>query len=95
MYMVQLRMAKKVAKAQAREGDQYMMRMPPGLRERVAQRAAANGRSMSAEIVDMIEQSLQRADRFTLLWEFFERHRTEIEMISLGLAAIENSRNPR
>jgi predicted DNA-binding protein len=83
-------MAKKVRKARAREGEQYMMRMPPGLRERVTKRAAANGRSMSAEIIDAIEQSLQRADRIALVWEFFQTHREQIEQIPLIGAAVEN-----
>jgi predicted DNA-binding protein len=83
-------MAKIAAKRHSREGDQYMIRMPPGLRERVAAQAAANGRSISAEIVDAIEQYLQRSDRITQIWEFFERHRADIESVPLIRAAVEN-----
>ncbi len=35
--------------------DKFMLRMPPGMRDRVASHAKANGRSMNAEIVQTIE----------------------------------------
>ena len=64
-----------------REGDQYMIRMPPGLRDRIAARASENGRSISAEIVDAIEKHLAGYDRLTALEAFIERHREDIEAI--------------
>lgn len=73
---------KKSASKQDRGGDQYLMRLPPGLRERIAARAAENGRSMSAEIVAAIERHLRDADKFTEISVFIERHRDAIE--SLG-----------
>ena len=67
-----------------------MLRLPPGLRDKVAARAAQNGRSMNTEIIEAIERYLQGADRITRLWEFFERHRESIESVPLLLTAVEN-----
>jgi predicted DNA-binding protein len=44
-------------------GDQYMLRLPDGLRERLKRRAAVSGRSLNTEIVDAIERHLERGDR--------------------------------
>jgi hypothetical protein len=62
---------KKIAAADA---DQYMLRLPPGLRDRVARRAGENGRSMNTEIIDAIEKHLKGADRITQLWDILEKH---------------------
>jgi hypothetical protein len=67
-----------------------MLRLPPGLRDKVAARAVQNGRSMNTEIIEAIERHLQGADRITRLWEFFERHREGIEGVPLLLTAVEN-----
>lgn len=48
-----------------KNADQYMLRLPEGLRARVAARAKANGRSMNTEIIAAIEQHLLDADLFT------------------------------
>lgn len=42
----------------SRDQDKFMVRMPEGMRERIAEEAKANGRSMNAEIVARLEQSL-------------------------------------
>lgn len=39
-------------------GQQFVLRLPPGLRERVKQAADANRRSMNAEMVLHIERGL-------------------------------------
>lgn len=44
---------------------QYMLRLPDGLRARVAERASANGRSMNTEIIAAIEKALADGDRLT------------------------------
>lgn len=41
-----------------REGTQYLIRLPPGMRERLEQRAAENGRTVKAEIVEALEAHL-------------------------------------
>ncbi|WP_082772795.1 Arc family DNA-binding protein [Methylobacterium sp. CCH5-D2] len=38
--------------------DRFQVRMPPGMRERIADEARANNRSMNAEIVARLQQSL-------------------------------------
>ena len=55
--------------------DQYMLRLPDGLRERIKHRAAVNGRSLNTEIVDAIERHLERGDRL----DEFERRLAKLE----------------
>jgi hypothetical protein len=40
-----------------RKADQFIVRFPPGMRDRIAAAARENGRSMNAEIVHRLEQS--------------------------------------
>jgi len=79
-----------VKKIAAKDADQYMLRLPPGLRDRVARRAADNGRSMNTEIVEAIEHHLTRADRVTQLWGLFGKHKENIEAIPVILSAIDD-----
>jgi hypothetical protein len=81
---------KSVKKIAAKNADQYMLRLPPGLRDKVARRAAENGRSMNTEIIDAIENHLRGADRVTQLWETFEKHRANIEAIGLIWDAVDH-----
>src|SRR5262245_53634301 len=81
---------KKQAVATAHDLDRIIVRLPEGLREKVAQRAAANGRSMTAEVVAALEKHLEGADRIGELWEFFQKHRENIERIPVVSAAVEN-----
>jgi predicted DNA-binding protein len=82
--------AKKPAKKIAgKDADQYMLRLPPGLRDRVAHRAAESGRSMNTEIVEAIEKHLEGADRMTRLWEFIEKHRENVEALDHIWDAVE------
>jgi hypothetical protein len=41
--------------------DRFQVRMPDGLRDRIAEAAKANGRSMNAEIVFRLEESFGEA----------------------------------
>jgi hypothetical protein len=66
------------------------VRLPAGMRDKLAAFAEANGRSMTAEVVAAIEQHLEGGTRITQLWEFFERHQKNIETIPLVQAAVEN-----
>lgn len=77
-----------VRSASKQETDQFLFRMPSDLRERLAQRAAANGRSMAAEVVEAIEKHLEGADRVATMWEIFTKHREDIETIPWMLLAI-------
>ncbi len=80
---------KLVRKIAAKDADQYMLRLPPGLRDRIAHRAAENGRSMNTEIVEAIRKHLEGADRMTRLWEFIEKHRENVEALDRFWDAIE------
>jgi hypothetical protein len=84
-------MAKKSAnKIAGKDADQYMLRLPAGLRDKVARRAAENGRSMNTEVIDAIEKHLEGTDRISQLWEMFQKHGENIEAIPLIWTAVEN-----
>lgn len=40
----------------------YTIRMPEGMKEKLAARAKANGRSLNSEMVMTLQESLERAD---------------------------------
>jgi Arc-like DNA binding domain len=74
----------------AHDRDRIIVRLPDGMRDKLADLAQANGRSMTAEAVAAIERHLQGTNRIAELWEFFEKHRSNIEMISVIRAAVIN-----
>ncbi|QXF35249.1 DNA-binding protein [Photorhabdus luminescens] len=45
--------------------DKFMLRLPDGMREAIAERAKENGRSMNSEIVQMIQDCLDRKSQET------------------------------
>ncbi|MEQ9868718.1 Arc family DNA-binding protein [Pectobacterium odoriferum] len=47
-----------MSEKQVRDYDKFMLRFPDGLRDAVAERAKANGRSMNSEIIQIIEDAL-------------------------------------
>jgi predicted DNA-binding protein len=51
-------MARKAAKPPGRGSDQFVIRFPEGMRDRLAKLAAANGRSMNAELVHRLETTM-------------------------------------
>ena len=81
---------KKPAAESIHDRDRIIVRLPDGMRDDLAALAESNGRSMTSEVVAAIEKHLKGADRVTQLWEFFERHRQQIEEIALVRAAVEN-----
>lgn len=48
--------------------DQFMLRMPDGMRDRIKRVAEANGRSMNAEIVAALEESFPSPARLEELY---------------------------
>jgi Arc-like DNA binding dprotein len=54
--------AKKPIRPAGRGSDQFVIRFPEGMRDRVANLAAANGRSMNAELIDRLEKSMSYND---------------------------------
>ena len=55
-------MAKKPRQPAGRGSDQFVIRFPEGMRDRIAKLAAANGRSMNAELIDRLEKSMGDSD---------------------------------
>lgn len=47
-----------------REYDKFMLRFPDGMRDAIAERAKANGRSMNSEIVQMLTDTLVKDEIF-------------------------------
>ena len=45
------------SKPPSRTADQFVVRFPDGMRDRIAEAAKANNRSMNAEIVSRLEQT--------------------------------------
>jgi hypothetical protein len=52
-----------VKKIAAKRSDQYLMRMPPGLRKKIQLRADINGRSLNTEIICAIYEHMERFNR--------------------------------
>jgi len=46
-----------------RDSDKFMLRFPEGMREHIAALAKHNGRSMNAEIISRLEESLESQER--------------------------------
>jgi hypothetical protein len=60
-------MAKEPVNSPGRGSDQFVVRFPEGMRDRVAKLAAANGRSMNAELIDRLEKSFLDSDDLKVL----------------------------
>ena len=56
-----------------RGADQFVLRLPPGMRDRIAKAAEENGRSMNAEFVSRIEKTLEDDESVAELWNKVER----------------------
>jgi predicted DNA-binding protein len=54
--------SKKPIRPAGRGSDQFVIRFPEGMRDRIAKLAAANGRSMNAELIDRLEKSMDDSD---------------------------------
>ena len=44
--------------SKSRDADKFVVRLPDGMRERIAERAAENGRSMNSEVVRMLHAGM-------------------------------------
>jgi plasmid stability protein len=55
-------MAKTTAKRAGRDSDQFMVRLPDGMRKQLARVAGHNGRSMNAEIVTALAMYFAKED---------------------------------
>lgn len=64
-----------------RDFDKMMMRLPPGMRDRIAEAAKVAGRSMNAEVIDRLEKSFTNDDAAFELAdkvEYLESQNTEL-----------------
>lgn len=71
-----------------RESDKFMLRLPEGMRDKIAEAAKANGRSMNSEIIARLSSAeamspLQALDAIVLLTQ--DRARTELQVKGLYL----------
>ncbi|AJI88303.1 arc-like DNA binding domain protein [Yersinia rochesterensis] len=48
-----------MAEKQVKDYEKFVVRFPDGMRDAIAERAKANGRSMNSEIVQILEDSLE------------------------------------
>jgi Arc-like DNA binding domain. len=53
--------------------DQFQLRLPPGMRDLLKAEAEKNGRSLNAEIVTRLSQSLSQWPRIVLPLELYDR----------------------
>ena len=67
----------------SRHADQFIVRLPDGMRDRIAEAAKANGRSMNAEIVHRLEQSFtqQATDAVAQIHAMVTEIRAEFDQI--------------
>jgi plasmid stability protein len=79
--------AKEPTRPAGRGSDQFVIRFPEGMRDRIAKLAAANGRSMNAELIDRLEKSLVDSDDIkdlentvAQLWEKIDLIKEILEM---------------
>ena len=76
-----------------RDSDQFIVRLPGGMRDRISAMAARQGRSMNSEVVDALEKHIEADEE---LWDLAERVE-RLEDIVKGLdgvpaTAFENKR---
>ena len=83
------KMAKRQKAESIHDRDRIIVRLPAGMRDKIAAMALANGRSMTAEVIAALDEHLQGADRITQLWDLFEKNRENIEEIPNIRDAIE------
>lgn len=62
--------------------DKFMLRLPDGMRDRIAEAARANNRSMNSEIIARLEASFDEgslSERFSELEKRLDRLATKLE----------------
>lgn len=65
---------------QVRDYDKFMLRFPDGMRDSIAERAKANGRSMNSEIVQILEDELQRSAMISALAKLQTKQISKVEL---------------
>lgn len=97
-------MAKKKQAVSAHDLDRIIVRLPDGMRDKIAALAETNGRSMTAEVVAALEQHLKGRTildelentasntefRLRRIESFIEKHQERIEDIGIVRSAVEH-----
>jgi enolase len=73
----------------ARYLDKFMLRFPEGMRDRIAEVAKANGRSMNAEIIARLQKSLADERSAAVLGDFGEAAYDRSKAMDLLLDKVE------
>jgi len=75
-------MAKKAtSKRPGRGADQFIVRLPDGMRDRIANLSRHKGRSMNTEIVDALEKHLDNDVSASELWAKVERLESKVQAL--------------
>lgn len=72
----------KMTKA-AQSQDRFIVRLPDGMRDRIAELAKASGRSMNAEIVARLEQTMDADDQLAQLQERISDLESQVENLAI------------
>ncbi|ATQ79194.1 hypothetical protein CR152_30180 [Massilia violaceinigra] len=67
----------------SRDADKYIVRFPPGMRDRVTEAAKLSGRSMNAEIIQRLDTTFAPAAQSELLDLDVPRQTAMLELITL------------
>lgn len=70
--------------------DQYLIRLPDGMRLKLSKLAEANGRSMNAEIVSALEQHLTGSDRLSAIESSIQNHHRTVQELEARMRTLEN-----
>lgn len=80
-------------KPTGRDSDKFMLRLPDGMRDRIAAEAKKNNRSMNAEIVTRLDQSISQAAHHGITDQMFGQltQRGREVMLSLYKVLLESA----
>jgi predicted DNA-binding protein len=81
-------MAKKAGKRPGRKSDQFIVRLPDGMRDRIAEIASESGRSMNAVVVEALILHLDQVGgdaAFRELWDKVEALESKVEALDAQL----------
>ena len=67
------------------EADKFIVRMPDGMRDRIARLAKDQGRSMNAQVVAMLEKGLEDGDALGELWDMVETLQREVSELQVSV----------
>ncbi|MEY9121312.1 Arc family DNA-binding protein [Bradyrhizobium yuanmingense] len=83
-------MAPKKQSTKTTRTDQYLIRLPDGMRLKLSKLAEANGRSMNAEIVSALEQHLTGSDRLSAIESSIQNHDRTVQELAARIRTLED-----